>query len=194
MSWHPEVVAEPGWFAVRLRPGWAERRRRIRPVGQLKGKQLEPRAIAAVNRAAGFTDPALLATSVCVVLAESDGYTEAVNENTDGTTDRGIWQLNSSHTSISDAAAYDPARAAVAAHGLWKAAGGSFQPWVAWDTGVCFDDGYVFRALLGVLNLAAETLQADQQARPARAGFHSLPVPVVSFAQMRRLYPHVPGL
>jgi hypothetical protein len=53
--------------------------------------------IAIAARTAGF-DEQNLKTAVMVALAESGGNEFATNRNTNGTTDYGLWQINSIHT------------------------------------------------------------------------------------------------
>ncbi len=58
------------------------------------------------SRAAAFT-------AAEIAMAESSGRQYASLVNTNGTTDRGYWQINSSHGSLSTFDAYGNARAAV---------------------------------------------------------------------------------
>ena len=64
-------------------------------------------------------------------MAESSGRQYASLVNTNGTTDRGYWQINSSHGSLSTFDAYGNARAAV----LISSDGADWSPWVTWQTG-----------------------------------------------------------
>jgi len=50
-----------------------------------------------IARWARFYAPADPVTAVAVALAESGGRVDAVNRNTNGTTDSGLWQINSIH-------------------------------------------------------------------------------------------------
>lgn len=52
--------------------------------------------IAGAAKAAGFSGGSL-ATAVAVALAESSGDPGATNQNTNGSTDYGLWQINSVH-------------------------------------------------------------------------------------------------
>jgi hypothetical protein len=76
------------------------------------------------SRAAAFT-------AAEIAMAESSGRQYASLVNTNGTTDRGYWQINSSHGSLSTFGAHGNARAAV----LISANGADWSPWVTWQTG-----------------------------------------------------------
>jgi len=69
-----------------------------------------------------------------IALAESGGRSDATNSNDNGTVDRGLWQINSIHGSLST---FDPlanARAAVSISGN----GTNWRPWcTAWSNGRC---------------------------------------------------------
>ena len=67
--------------------------------------------------------------ALCVAGAESGWDPHAVNENTDGSRDRGLFQINSRwHPAVSDAEAFDPVANARYAHALSD--GG--RDWTAW--------------------------------------------------------------
>lgn len=69
--------------------------------------------------------------AVAVAMAESGGNAQASHTNTDGSTDRGLWQINNhAHPDVSDACAYDPLCCAKAAYKISN--GGS--DWGAWTT------------------------------------------------------------
>jgi hypothetical protein len=94
------------------------------------GQKLSGRQIAALWTGAGG-DPDAVDTAVAVALAESGGYTLAENHNTNGSTDRGVWQINSVHGALST---FDPAgnaRAAVSISGN----GRNWSPWVTYTNG-----------------------------------------------------------
>ena len=76
------------------------------------------------SRAAAFT-------AAEIAMAESSGRQYASLVNTNGTTDRGYWQINSSHGSLSTFDANGNARAAV----LISSDGADWSPWVTWQTG-----------------------------------------------------------
>lgn len=69
-----------------------------------------------------------LATAVAVALAESGGDTTATHHNTNGSTDYGLWQVNSVHYGGQAPPNWsDPAANAQAAHAVWAR-----QGWNAW--------------------------------------------------------------
>lgn len=90
-------------------------------------------AIAGLAANAGFP-PGEIATAVAIALAESGGRADAVGHNTNGTTDRGLWQINSIHNVSGNV--FDPATNAAAAFSIWKASGGgSWRPWSTYNNG-----------------------------------------------------------
>lgn len=85
--------------------------------------------IAAYASAAGFTGNDL-SIAVAVCLAESGGRTNATNHNSDGSTDYGLWQINSVHADLLSQGSWsDPADNARMAHAVWQSSG-----WGAWTT------------------------------------------------------------
>jgi hypothetical protein len=64
-------------------------------------------------------------------MAESSGQQYAAMHNTDGSTDRGYWQINSVHGAQSTYSAYANARSAVQI----SADGSDWSPWVTYNTG-----------------------------------------------------------
>lgn len=92
--------------------------------------------IAGYAYAAGFRGTALR-NAVAVALAESGGNPAAVGTNSDQwrSRDRGLWQINSHwHPEVSDAAAFNPATAAVAAYRI-SSHGTSWSAWSTWKNG-----------------------------------------------------------
>lgn len=74
------------------------------------------------------------AMAAAVAMAESGGNPNASNRNSNGTTDRGLWQINSIHGSQST---FDPISNARAAVSISKN-GTNWRPWcTAWSTGRC---------------------------------------------------------
>jgi hypothetical protein len=76
-------------------------------------------------------NPAAARIAAAVALAESGGHAGARNVNTNGTVDRGLWQVNSVHGALST---FDPvanARAAVRISG----GGSDWQPWTTFNSG-----------------------------------------------------------
>jgi hypothetical protein len=70
-------------------------------------------------------------TAAEIAEAESGGRQYAVNVNSNGTVDRGYWQINSSHGPLSTFDAYGNARAAV----LISSDGTDWTPWTTYQTG-----------------------------------------------------------
>lgn len=94
-----------------------------------------PGQMAGALRAAGFTGSDIV-TGVMVGLAESSGRTDATNRNTNGSTDYGVWQINSIHR---DALAMgnwaDLGTNAKMAKLVFDQAGHRWTPWVTFNTG-----------------------------------------------------------
>lgn len=84
--------------------------------------------VAKAAHSAGFPDSELV-TAVAVAYAESSFNTNAVHHNADGSTDYGVWQINSVHKDIIAGGQWsnlaDNARMAVA---VWRS-----QGWNAWS-------------------------------------------------------------
>lgn len=69
--------------------------------------------------------------AAAVALAESGGNPDAAHTNSNGTIDRGLWQINSVHGDAMST--FDPQANAHAAYTLWKS-GHSWRPWAtAWS-------------------------------------------------------------
>ncbi len=145
-------------------------------MGELRGKQIQPRALAGYAYDAGWKDVEALATTVAVCLAESQGFDHAINENPDGSEDRGIFQLNTIHDWITDEIAYDPKQASAAAFKLYQSAKG-WTPWAAFNSGVYLHSTYTGRAALGVCNFVVECFDQDGA---------TLPLPLFSTADLRK--------
>lgn len=84
------------------------------------------------KQAGGNAASAVMAAAIA--MAESGGDSQSTNNNGNGTTDRGLWQINSIHGGLST---YDPmanAKAAVQISGN----GTTWRPWcTAWSGGRC---------------------------------------------------------
>lgn len=80
-------------------------------------------------------NPQKASEASAIAMAESGGNPDAINnKNANGTTDRGLWQINSVHGSLST---LDPLANARAAVGI-SANGSNWRPWcVAWSNGAC---------------------------------------------------------
>ena len=101
-------------------------------------KVLTPEQIADFAAEAGFGRDEL-AVAVAVALAESGGDVDAVNDqNSNGTTDYGLWQINSVHAQagwFETSEAFEPLYNAQAARRIYMNAGSSWTPWVAFNSG-----------------------------------------------------------
>lgn len=97
--------------------------------------QVTPENLVEIAISGGWSlqDQQSLTTAVAVALAESGGETNAQGHNTDGSTDRGLWQLNTVHKDITDSCAYSPSCNATEAYKLFKAQG--WRPWSAYNNG-----------------------------------------------------------
>lgn len=88
--------------------------------------------IAQVAANAGFKGNGLV-VAVAVALAESGGNTEAVDHDSNGSTDYGLWQINSVH-GVTQSAMFDPVQNAAEAYNL-SSGGSNWSPWVTFTTG-----------------------------------------------------------
>ena len=86
--------------------------------------------VAALARQAGFRGQALI-TAIAVAGAESGFRSHASNRNTNGSIDRGYWQINSVHGSQSTFSPTGNARAAFSI----SSGGRNWHPWVTYNTG-----------------------------------------------------------
>lgn len=88
--------------------------------------------IARAALAGGFPRDKV-ATAVAVALAESGGDATATNKNANGSTDHGVWQINSIHRAdLASGDWRDPNANARMAYAVYRRAGNSFSPWYAW--------------------------------------------------------------
>jgi hypothetical protein len=81
-------------------------------------------------RSAGGS-PAAAFMAAEIAMAESGGRQYATDDDSDGTTDRGYWQVNSAHGLLSTYSPYGNARAAV----LISGDGSDWAPWTTYRTG-----------------------------------------------------------
>ncbi len=93
--------------------------------------------IAAAAQSAGFSGNHL-AVAVAIALAESSGDPTAINRaNRNGSTDYGLWQINSVHAALLRTGSWsNPADNARMAYAVYKQAGSRFTPWVQYKNGV----------------------------------------------------------
>jgi hypothetical protein len=104
----------------------------------LAGEQLTLKEALALCWVVGFRGPHLI-DAVATMCAESGRYTLAWHDNltADGSVssvDRGLFQINTIHASLSDAEAYDPLQNAGFAYQLSEQ-GTDFSPWAAYNSG-----------------------------------------------------------
>ena len=79
-----------------------------------------------------FPDPTI---AVAIIIAESDGDSNAVNVEPDGSRDRGLWQISSRwHAEASDECSFDPICATHAAYVI-SDNGTDFMPWASYKAG-----------------------------------------------------------
>src|SRR3954469_24161259 len=99
---------------------------------------LSASAIAGYAKNAGVSGQNIdIATAIA--LAESGGNTEAVNhKNHNGSTDYGLWQINSVHKDLLDRNQpwSDPKNNYHIAHELYWNRGGKFQDWSTFNSGI----------------------------------------------------------
>lgn len=87
-------------------------------------------------RAAGWSSAGQITIGVAVAYAESGGRTDATNQNRNGSRDLGLWQINDgAHPWIKSQNWQDPGVNTAAAFRVWREAGGSWRPWVAYTSG-----------------------------------------------------------
>lgn len=92
--------------------------------------------INAYALAAGFSDPHTRMVAVAISLAESSGNESATNHNTNGSTDYGLWQINSVHPDVLSTGQWsNGADNAKMAHMVYEQSGGSFRPWSTYNSG-----------------------------------------------------------
>jgi hypothetical protein len=95
------------------------------------GVEIATRAAAA----AGFTGPDL-DVAVAVAGAESGWQPTVTHRNRNGTTDHGMWQINSVHADVLASGNWrDPYANARMARTVWQRAGGSWTPWTTYRSG-----------------------------------------------------------
>lgn len=94
-----------------------------------------PAQMAGALKAAGFTGTDIV-IGVAVGMAESGGRTDATNRNTNGSTDYGVWQINSIHKDALAMGNWSDINAnARMAKLVFDQAGHSWRPWVTYNTG-----------------------------------------------------------
>lgn len=89
----------------------------------------------AVNNGFSAQDITNLITCVAIAKAESSGRTDAVNNNTNGTADRGVWQINDVHNEkLPGQDRFDPNVNAQLMM-MISSGGKNWQPWSTYNNG-----------------------------------------------------------
>jgi hypothetical protein len=110
--------------------------------------RLSPQQIAGYARAAGFP-PDQIATATAVALAESAGETTATNRNSNGSTDYGLWQINTIHGQLlNQGDKFNPLDNAKMALTVYARAGNKWTPWTVYKSGA-------YRGQMSTATLAA---------------------------------------
>ncbi len=97
------------------------------------GAILTPAQIGVYASRAGFAGKNLV-IAIAIALAESGGDPNAINTaNSDGSIDRGLWQINSVHTQFQQSKLFDPAYNAFVAFQI--SGGSNWFPWATYTNG-----------------------------------------------------------
>jgi|SoiMethySBSTD1v2_1073268.scaffolds.fasta_scaffold13508_13 hypothetical protein len=97
--------------------------------------KITPQQIAGYAAAAGFP-PDQIQTATAVALAESGGETTATNRNSNGSTDYGLWQINTIHGQLlNQGDKFNPLDNAKMALTVYARAGNKWTPWTVYKTG-----------------------------------------------------------
>lgn len=131
---------------------------RLAPPGPSAGRTagLSGGQVARAAYAAGWRGPDLV-IAVAVAKAESNWAPGARNENTNGSTDLGLFQINTVHAGIlAEGDWRDPAANARMAYQVWTDAGERWGPWVTYWRGTYKEHlGAAQAAVEGTADLAA---------------------------------------
>ncbi len=115
------------------------------------------KAVLYYAAAAGFKGVKDLPTAAAIAFAESSGNPSATNKNSNGSTDYGLWQINSVHGALLKQGEWsNPADNAKMAYKVYSDAGNSFKPWVTYKTGAYLK--YMAQATASVAGSGAEAL------------------------------------
>ena len=91
--------------------------------------------LAEMLQEAGFAPGTSTVNGCSIVCAESGRNPLAKHVNTDGSIDRGLWQINDkAHPDVTDQAAYDPVQATAAAFSI-SHQGTDYGAWSTWNNG-----------------------------------------------------------
>ena len=95
---------------------------------------LSASAIAGYAKNAGVTGQNI-AIATAIALAESSGNTDATNKNSNGSTDFGLWQINSVHSALLNGKDWrDPAQNAAMMFSV-SGNGANWRPWTTYTSG-----------------------------------------------------------
>lgn len=98
--------------------------------------KLTPKQIAEAAHNAGFYPEDVTTVAVAIALAESGGETAAQHKNTNGSTDFGLWQINSIHADLLRQYTWsNPQDNAIMAHRIYADAGNKWTPWTTYTSG-----------------------------------------------------------
>jgi hypothetical protein len=136
--------------------------------------RLNAQQIAGYAIAAGFP-PDQIATATAVALAESGGETTATNRNSNGSTDYGLWQINTVHGALlNQGDKFNPLDNAKMALTVYARAGNQWTPWTVYKSGT-------YRAQMGAATLAAaKPTTPDPAAQPNPTAVNAATVPTSS--------------
>lgn len=156
-------------------------------MGELHGRQWQPRDLADLCYRHGWTDVQRLTEALQVIFAESAGYDHAFNDNLDSkgkvsSRDVGLFQINIPASAIGtdvEKNLYDVEHNANAAWGLYLRRG--WQPWAAWNSKACFQDRILRRAVLGVGNFAGARALEAQSTIGVSTGERKLKNPILDY-------------
>lgn len=92
-------------------------------------------ALADMMRKAGFPEDQI-GIGMAIAMGESSWNPNATHNNSNGSVDQGIFQINSIHKArYAGQNIFDPQTNVNIAYQVWKDAGGSWKPWVVYQTG-----------------------------------------------------------
>lgn len=99
----------------------------------MASNQLSPSQIAGYAQGAGLRGNAIV-IAIAIALAESSGVYNVTHLNTDGSTDYGLWQINSVHKQFNTSQLLTPAYNAMAMAQI-SGNGSNWGPWTTYTTG-----------------------------------------------------------
>lgn len=133
---------------------------------------LSPNDIMQVVQQAGFNGYAAVVASA-VAYAESGGNIYAQHINSDGSVDRGLFQINNRyHPEVSDSCAYNPLCAAKATYSITNA-GSDWSQWVTYTHGIYAQYISIFTDILNNGNISSNNTNTTQNTQSTTTGFTS---------------------